>query len=255
MLKPEDKQHCPVCAKRGIKSALLTLTSTVGHLTSLCSSPRCTYPFGNYQALASSTVSEPGDSSAQQFDDFLNEILGSSTALESSPYPSELAQPVRNHSSIDGSESVGVVGHVRSDLSAPDNPASIDFYGLCTKTSTGSGYLLPRYLADDLKRVTVGLDTNPFVRSKKPRSSLASRKPGGSCDSGVSILSGPSQISATYEEDVSPRLARAPVASAALSNNHPRPSSADTDPLSPPFVSRVDHLIERCKQRLCSGVK
>ncbi|TGZ63302.1 hypothetical protein CRM22_007012 [Opisthorchis felineus] len=237
---------CPVCHSRGVYSKLMSLECHNGVIKNLCSSAACSYPFSRYEstkisvskvAAATEEVDNP-----QCLDDFLNEIFGTSsdhdlTTALSTPItqPPHFSAPDFNHLES------------RSELSGSTSykcSSSLFSTNRCGPDSVrGKNCLLPRYLVDNLTLATADRDCNRY--GSKP----ASRLPGGSCDSGISVSStaSPCSPSFTYEEYLkhfnhqSPptSLSEHPTVVSPTAPRHPASTRKVTRPMS--VVDRIIH--------------
>ncbi|KAA3675507.1 uncharacterized protein DEA37_0011558 [Paragonimus westermani] len=204
---------CPLCLKRGSIHRLSTVTTSSGRLKNLCSSPACAYPFCGYKSLADS-ISIPAFPTSlaetQSLDDFLAEILGDAVEAHPSVIP-EPTDPASQRCKSSNAETAACVDQTKTgaDPSALNDISPLSLYSgsasECPTSVPSKNCLLPRYLADSIKRVTDDHNSNRYGCTKSDIfSKLYARSlTGGSRDSGISVSScsaSPNSPSLGYEE-------------------------------------------------------
>ncbi|KER33713.1 hypothetical protein T265_00401 [Opisthorchis viverrini] len=145
---------CPVCHSRGVYSILMSLECRNGMIKNLCSSTACSYPFSRYEstkisvskvAVATEEVDNP-----HCLDDFLNEILG--TSSDNHELTTAISTPITqpHFSAPDFINNLDS----RSELSGGTSykcSSSLFSTNHCGPDSVrGKNCLLPRYLVDNL---------------------------------------------------------------------------------------------------------
>ncbi|KAF7253015.1 hypothetical protein EG68_08356 [Paragonimus skrjabini miyazakii] len=206
-------EFCPLCIKRGSLHRLSAVITSAGRLKNLCSSPTCSYPFCGYKSLADS-ISIPdfptSHADTQSLDDFLAEILGDAVGTHP-PVNSEPTYPTSQRCKSSNIETAAALDQIKTgtgpcalnDIS-PLSPYS-GSTSECPTSVPSKNCLLPRYLADSIKRVTTDHNSNRYGCTKSEMfSKLYARSlTGGSRDSGISVSScsaSPNSPSVGYEE-------------------------------------------------------
>ncbi|VDP31346.1 unnamed protein product [Schistosoma margrebowiei] len=191
------ESFCPECLRSGFSVPLLKVKSSAGSINGICSSNKCSYPFSVYSDLQLShdRLSEE----SQTVRGFLDELFG---------------MDVKNGdggSSFKGDDS----SHLYSDC-VPTSSSSGSFdlmqQDVCDSSPVDNlfqnNYMLPRYLADDMKRI-ISEDLSYSKRSQFQTTSNPHmlEKFNRSSDSGISISSRSSKPSTlSYSEHVAQRM-------------------------------------------------
>ncbi|KAH8852383.1 hypothetical protein KSF78_0001108 [Schistosoma japonicum] len=188
---------CPECSRFGFSVPLLTVKSASGSINGICSSKRCLYPFSEYSDLQLSH--DHGSEETQSVRGFLDEIFGMDVknekdgkdSSESVNFPHTCTDYVPTSSSV------------AFNLTPPDICDSSPVDALFQNS-----YMLPRYLADDMKRIiSEDLPFSQHSQFQTTNSLCLSEKFNRSSDSGISISSRSSKLSTlSYSEHVAQRI-------------------------------------------------
>ncbi|KAF8566078.1 hypothetical protein P879_10590 [Paragonimus westermani] len=153
-------EFCPLCIKRGFMHRLSTVITSSGRLKNLCSSPACAYPFCGYKSLADS-ISIPAfptsPAETQSLDDFLAEILGDAVEAHP-PVNPEPTHPASQRCKSSNVETAAFLDQTKTgaDPSALNDISPFSPYSgsasECPTIVSSKNCLLPRYLADSIKR-------------------------------------------------------------------------------------------------------
>ncbi|CAH8459457.1 unnamed protein product [Schistosoma guineensis] len=197
----EMESFCPECLRSGFSVPLLKVKSSAGSINGICSSNKCSYPFSVYSDLQLSLcrgVDDRASEESQTVRGFLDELFG---------------MDVKNGD--DGSSFKGVdSSHLYSDCVPTSSSGSFDLIqqDVCDSSPVDNlfqnNYMLPRYLADDMKRII----SEDLSYSKRPQFQTTSNphmseKFNRSSDSGISISSRSSKPSTlSYSEHVAQRM-------------------------------------------------
>ncbi|TPP59008.1 hypothetical protein FGIG_04049 [Fasciola gigantica] len=192
---------CPVCLQKGIVSHLASLESPTGKLQNLCMNSHCGYPFSNYAAVRLCVELNSVESNAvavqntskidsPSMDDFLAELWGAEEVdLDARPSVLDSRSPQTQKLSKSPSKKRRKTFEELSN-NFTDNFDEIQLsHGLsCAEPDDAGSYMLPRYLADDVKRAASCYQTDSYRHSSLV-SDKCSRNAHGSCDSGISTVS------------------------------------------------------------------
>ncbi|CAH8482465.1 unnamed protein product [Heterobilharzia americana] len=190
-------EFCPHCSLSGFSVPLLKIKSSAGSINGICPSESCSFPFSTYSDLQLSLCKQVNDSASEESQTvrgFLDELFG-----------------MDHRNEVDAqttSESINF-SHAGSE-SVPTSNASYGFdltqSDIIEKSPIDdlfqNNYMLPRYLADDMKRII-----SEDICSQRPQFSTTSGKLNRSSDSGISLSSRSSKpcTPLSYSEHVAQR--------------------------------------------------
>lgn len=250
---------CPRCLKTGKLNKLLSVNTDCGRIQNLCPSSQCLFPFCCYTSTGCSVFrdnAEQNSDDSQSLDAFLTEVLGIAPSVnghnESLDSPRDCAL-----SGLHAFSAVSTLSHTTLDrhklrASRSEYTSGSWSHDLCFGSSMSTNCLLPRYLADNFKRVANSFKASQLRLLKQPSYAKFSKKTTvKSGDSGVSISSVASlPYSDSYEEHLKHRAHLNPVES----RFHTKPQSDVTGSTGyrkcTSLVPLVDRMINNRKERL-----
>ncbi|VDP93981.1 unnamed protein product [Echinostoma caproni] len=263
---------CPYCLQKGVINPLLTLESSSGKLQNLCADPFCRYPFSSYSALPYSvTLRSAAESTnpakaapeidCSSMEEFLAELWDSKNEVDldvTSGEPNvKHPQPVKNTSDLQSSNKCS---NTRLEFSEKFSDAFDSELGLSPEclpsvpSNVADSYMLPRYLADDIKRAASSYQSNTY-RHSSPVPHKSMRDTHKSCDSGISVTSNSTFNSASTtlsEHAAQIRTSMAPISSPTDDFNSDPSYNPPTQSHCPRPVLHVERMIHLYKKRLGS---
>ncbi|CAH8473714.1 unnamed protein product [Heterobilharzia americana] len=141
-------EFCPHCSLSGFSVPLLKIKSSAGSINGICPSESCSFPFSTYSDLQLSLCKQVNDSASEESQTvrgFLDELFGMDHRNE---VDAQITSESINFSHA-GSESVPTSNASYGfDLTQSDIIEKSPIDDLFQ-----NNYMLPRYLADDMKRI------------------------------------------------------------------------------------------------------